>query len=116
MEAQFVSHTLFTEQTSTGKNFRSRLRFRLRFRLFRFTSYYNSKNALTSNIFCAFHKRNAALLVKDSDDEAEDGENGDGDHDEDDENVDGLNKRRRFEEGKIKYRGLTLMRKNMQSP
>ena len=65
--------------------------------------------------FCAFHKRNAALLVKDSDDEAEDGENGDGDHDEDDENVDGLNKRRRFEEGKFKYRGLTLMRKNMQS-
>ena len=56
------------------------------------------------------------MLVKDSDDEAEDGENGDGDHDEDDENVDGLNKRRRFEEGKIKYRGLTLMRKNMQSP
>ena len=56
------------------------------------------------------------MLVKDSDDEAEDGENGDGeDHDEDDENVDGLNKRRRFEEGKIKYRGLTLMRKNMQS-
>ena len=38
-------------------------------------------------------------IFKDSDDE--DDEDGEGDDDDDDENVDGLNKRRRFEEGTI---------------